>query len=178
MPTLLALSDISISHQHLIIEYTIPLLYHLLPDKIENEEIPYKLTLEAFERLSISPLVFFAAQEKLLNKFETTLKCKTKKNESEEERRRDLNNVCLPLDHDRLYNRSIISTLLRIIQTKDVQKHSDIKQYIKSIVFRLVKLVIIEDLSPSKDDSVILANEILNVICRILLIIFKNLEAR
>jgi hypothetical protein len=76
MPTLLALSDISISHQHLIIEYTIPLLHHLLPDKIENEEIPYKLTLEAFERLSISPPVFFAAQEKLLNKFETTLKCK------------------------------------------------------------------------------------------------------
>ncbi|KAI8882460.1 hypothetical protein K501DRAFT_285853 [Backusella circina FSU 941] len=80
--------------------------------------------------------------------------------------------------YDKAYSQSIILTLLHIIQTKDVQKHDDIKQYIKSIGFRLIKLVILENISATVTANAIISSDaILNVICRILLILFKNLDA-
>ncbi|KAI7849449.1 Dos2-interacting transcription regulator of RNA-Pol-II-domain-containing protein [Circinella umbellata] len=138
-----------------IVEETIPFLLKRLPDSAEEtQQIRYSQTLVALKVLSPEPSLFKAAIPPLLQKFDTV--CATDKNSA--------------------YPCAILRTLLRILEIKVSEKHSDVSPCIDTIVPHFTASAINASLDSSKV-QMILSNDVLENIALIIMVIVESLKS-
>jgi hypothetical protein len=84
----------------------------------------------------------------------------------------------LLLDEDKRYALEIVSTLLNLVQTKDSEKHSDIKNCAKTLLPQLMKLITTAamDAKSHKSQIVILSDEVTKTVNLIFITVLKNLS--
>ncbi|CEP08803.1 hypothetical protein [Parasitella parasitica] len=160
----MSLIEISTFDADLVRDITVPVLINLLPnfssmgnnnDNSNLDIVPYKLTLATIQKLCIPPSIYEASEQELLTKFQY---------------------ICSH-NQDKIYALEIISTLLRLVQTKDTEKQPEIKLCAETLLPKLFACVISAAMDDSNDPSqvVILNNEVIQTINLIILTVFRNL---
>ncbi|KAI8647563.1 RNAPII transcription regulator C-terminal-domain-containing protein [Parasitella parasitica] len=157
----MSLTEVSTFDANLVRDITVPVLIKLLPDFSSTDKnskldiVPYKLTLATIQHLCLRPSIYEATEQELLTKFLY---------------------ICSH-NQDKRYALEIISTLLRLVQTKDTEKQPDIKLCAETLLPKLFASVI----SAAMDDSanpaqlVILDDEVVETINLIILTVVRNL---
>lgn len=84
--------------------------------------------------------------------------------------------VCI--DDDKKYAVETISTLLNLIQSKDIAKHTDLKRSADTLLPQLIHAVISASLDNTADKkkTIIVSDEIMQIIYLIITTVVKNMS--
>ncbi|KAI9483867.1 MAG: Dos2-interacting transcription regulator of RNA-Pol-II-domain-containing protein [Benjaminiella poitrasii] len=159
----MSLIEIAAFDPSLIIQITLPTLVQLLPDfsssSMEEDAIPYKLTLTTLQKLCISSTIYESIEQDLLAKF--LYICSHNK--------------------DRRYALQVISTLLSMIQARvkdEKEQIQEIKKCTETLLSKLLMAVTSAVLNRSEAETmIILSGKILENINLIFLTVFSNLNS-
>ncbi|KAG2213941.1 hypothetical protein INT47_001210 [Mucor saturninus] len=154
----MSLFEISTMDPELVTHITVPVLMNLLPDfssSGSSGRVPYKLTLKTIQKLCTPPAIYKVVEQQLLQKFL----------------------IICGHNEDKKYAAEMITTLSNLIKSKDADKHSDLKNCTETLLPKLIHAIIAASLDSDKKNTIILSDDIMQIVYLIIVFVLKNLTA-